>query len=202
VGELFDYVNGVSNVNHAFGPGDHGPSGEDVRHRFVAAGSLMLPGKLELSSLSQLESARPFTLVTPIDVNHDGDPNNDRAVINGRQTSLDEFRGTPYMQIDLRVSRPMRFRERYELRPFVEFFNLFNRMNPGNNYVGGIDQLPVPPGQLANVTRYCLNARCTETRPITRNDVRVPAGALGDFFGPGTTVGIPFAAQLGVRFTF
>jgi TonB dependent receptor len=202
VGELFDYVNGVSNVNNAFGPGDHGPSGEDVRHRFVAAGSLMLPGKLELSSLSQVESARPFTLVTPIDVNHDGDPNNDRAVINGRQTSLDEFRGTPYMQIDLRVSRSMRVRERYELRPFVEFFNLFNRTNPGNSYVAGVDQLPVPPNQLANVTRYCLNAGCTATRPIRRNDLRVPAGALGDFFGPGTTVGIPFAAQLGVRFTF
>jgi hypothetical protein len=31
---------------------------------------------------------------------------------------------------------------------------------------------------------------------------RVPAGALGDFFGPGTTVGIPFAAQLGFRLTF
>jgi hypothetical protein len=202
VGELFDYVNGVSNVNNAFGPGDRGPSGEDVRHRFVAAGSLMLPGKVEVSSLSQVESARPFTLVTPNDVNQDGDPNNDRAVIDGRQTSLDEFRGTPYMQIDLRVSRPMRFRERYELRPFVEFFNLFNRTNPGNNYVAGVDQLPVPPNQLANVTQYCLNAACTATRAISRSDVRVPAGALGDFFGPGTTVGIPFAAQLGVRFTF
>ena len=30
----------------------------------------------------------------------------------------------------------------------------------------------------------------------------VPSGALGDFFGPGTTVGIPFAAQLGVHLTF
>jgi len=35
-----------------------------------------------------------------------------------------------------------------------------------------------------------------------RFDLRVPAGALGDFFGPGTTVGIPFAAQLGIRITF
>jgi len=25
---------------------------------------------------------------------------------------------------------------------------------------------------------------------------------LGDFFGPGTTVGIPFAAQLGIRLSF
>jgi hypothetical protein len=30
----------------------------------------------------------------------------------------------------------------------------------------------------------------------------VPAGALGDFFGPGTTVGVPFSAQLGARFSF
>ncbi len=202
VGELFDYVNGVSNVNDAFGPGDHGPSGEDVRNRFVFAGTLMLPGKIELASLSQLESARPFTLITPVDVNNDGDPNNDRAVVNGRQTSLDEFRGTPYMQVDLRVSRPVRFADRFELRPFVEFFNLFNRTNPGNNYVAGVDQLPVPSNQLANVTQYCLNPACTAMRPVTLNDLRVPAGALGDFFGPGTTIGIPFAAQLGVRFTF
>jgi hypothetical protein len=34
------------------------------------------------------------------------------------------------------------------------------------------------------------------------NDLKVPAGALGDFFGPGTTVGIPFAAQFGFRFSF
>jgi hypothetical protein len=25
---------------------------------------------------------------------------------------------------------------------------------------------------------------------------------LGDFFGPGTAVGIPFAAQLGIRLSF
>ena len=37
---------------------------------------------------------------------------------------------------------------------------------------------------------------------LSINQLRVPAGGLGDFFGPGTTVGIPFAAQLGVRVTF
>jgi hypothetical protein len=29
-----------------------------------------------------------------------------------------------------------------------------------------------------------------------------PAGAPGDFLGPGTTVGISFAAQLGVKLDF
>ena len=135
-------------------------------------------------------------------MNHDGNPNDDRAVINGQQTSLDEFRGTAFMQVDLRVSRPFRFGERWEVRPFAEFFNLFNRANPGNNYVLTVAALPVPQDQLGNVTRFCLRADCSSTRPIQPSDLRVPAGALGDFFGPGTTVGIPFAAQVGVRVTF
>jgi hypothetical protein len=56
---------------------------------------------------------------------------------------------------------------------------------------------------LANATAFCLNAACTSTQPITSpKQLLAPAGALGDFFGPGTTVGIPFAAQLGVRLSF
>jgi hypothetical protein len=56
---------------------------------------------------------------------------------------------------------------------------------------------------LSNATAFCLDAGCTQTAPIrSLSDLRVPAGALGDFFGPGTTVGLPFAAQLGVRVNF
>jgi Carboxypeptidase regulatory-like domain/TonB dependent receptor-like, beta-barrel len=203
VGELFDYVNGVSNVLNPFGPGDHGPSGEDIRHRFVLVGVLQLPWKFEVSTLSQFESARPFTMSTPADVNGDGFVGNDRAVVNGAQTSLDQFRGTPFYQVDLRVSRNIALGERVTLRPFAEFFNLLNRQNPGNNYVPDISALPTPVNNIANATAFCLNAGCTQTRPITSvNQLRVPAGALGDFFGPGTTVGIPFAAQLGIRLSF
>jgi len=61
----------------------------------------------------------------------------------------------------------------------------------------------VTVNDIANATAFCLNASCTQTQPITSpNQLRVPAGALGDFFGPGTTVGIPFAAQLGIRLSF
>src|SRR5579871_4305028 len=204
VGELFDYVNGVSNVNRPFGPGDYGPSGEDVRHRFVLAGTLHLPWKFEVSTLSQFESARPFTLTTGVDINGDGVVN-DRAVVNGQQTPLDAFRGVPLAQVDMRVTRTFQFNERMSLRTFVEFFNLLNRQNPGNNFVGDIGTLNVPQNevQAGNVTDICLNADCTSTRPIrSLRDLRQPAGALGDFFGPGTTVGIPFAAQFGVRFSF
>jgi hypothetical protein len=203
VGELFDYVNGVCNPLNPFGPGDYGPSGEDVRHRLVIAGIVHAPFGFELSTLSQFESARPFTIGTPVDVNGLGDPTNDRAVVDGVQTTLDQFRGTPYQQIDLRVSRPFQYHERWTLIPFVEFFNVLNRNNPGNNFVADISALPIPVNDLYNATAFCLDASCSQTQAITNaNQLRVPAGALGDFFGPGTTVGIPFAAQLGARLTF
>jgi hypothetical protein len=202
LGELFDYVNGVCDPRQAFGKGDYGPSGEDVTHRFVLGAAVHAPGGFEITLLGQAESARPYTLTTPVDVNGVGDTLNDRAVINGVQTSLDEFRGTPYVQFDMRVSRPIN-RDRWQATPFIEFFNLFNRNNPGANFVTNIAALPLPVNNQANATAFCLNADCTQTQPITSlNQLRVPAGGLGDFFGPGTTVGIPFAAQVGVRVTF
>ncbi len=209
LGELFDYVDGVCKQQppnppllNAFGPGDYGPSGEDVRHRFVLAGTVHLPGGFELSTVNQVESARPITITNA--------DNTGRIYVNGAYTSLDEFRGTPYIQSDLRVTRPFKIKERWQIDPFIEFFNLFNRNNPGANFAVNVVQLPVPAAQMVpnaqgitNVTSICTNAACSQTTPITSlKRLEIPEGALGDFFGPGTTVGIPFAAQLGVRVTF
>jgi len=199
LGELFDYVNGVCNPRNAFAPGDYGPSGEDVRHRFVLAGTVHIPGGFELSTIAQVESARPITITN--------DTNTGRISVNGVQTSLDEFRGTPYIQTDLRVTRPFKIGERWQINPFAEFFNIFNRNNPGANYAVSITQLPIPAAQMAsgNVTSLCGDPNCTPSLqvPVTSlKQLEIPEGALGDFFGPGTTVGIPFAAQLGVRVTF
>jgi carboxypeptidase family protein/TonB-dependent receptor-like protein len=196
IGELFDYVNGVCDPLNPFAPGDYGPSGEDVRHRGVIIGTVHAPAGLEVSWLFQAESGRPLTLITPATGN--------RAVINSVETSLDEFRGTPYVQMDMRVTHPIKFRERWTVSPFVEFFNLFNRSNPGNNYIPDISAIPTPVNDLANVTSVCLNPpACSQNRPVTSgNQLLFPAGALGDFFGPGSTVGIPFAAQIGLKLTF
>ena len=197
LGELFDYVNGVCNPLNAFGPGDYGPSGEDVRHRFVLAGTYKAPAGFEVSGLTQAESARPFTITLA--------DNSARISVNGIPTSLDQFRATPYIQTDLRVSRPINFGDRVSVIPFAEFFNLVNRNNPGANYVTNVAALPIPAAeaQSGNVSDICTNSDCSATTPITSlKQLGVPGGALGDFFGPGTTVGIPFAAQLGVRFTF
>jgi len=209
LGELFDYVDGVCPQQppnppllNAFGPGDYGPSGEDVRHRFVLAGTFHIPGGFELTTVNQVESARPITITDAANIQ--------RIYVNGVYTSLDEFRGTPYIQSDLRVTRPFKINERWQIDPFIEFFNIFNRNNPGANFAVNVVQLPVPPSQMVpnaagitNVTSVCTNAACSQTAPITSlKQLEIPEGALGDFFGPGTTVGIPFAAQIGARVTF
>jgi TonB dependent receptor len=217
LGELFDYVDGVCQVPYgfpnagalsAFGPGDYGPSGEDVRHRFVLAGTVHLPGGIELSTINQVESARPITITNA--------DNTGRiwVQLSGQSqptyTGLDIFRGTPYIQSDLRVTRPFKVAERWQINPFAEFFNIFNRNNPGANYAVNVVQLPVPQSQMQPdqygrtiVSQICSDSACSQTVPITSlKQLEIPEGALGDFFGPGTTVGIPFAAQLGVRVTF
>jgi hypothetical protein len=221
LGELFDYVDGVCQVPYghpgagqlnAFGPGDYGPSGEDVRDRFVLAGTVHLPAGIELSTINQVESARPITITSA--------DNTARiwVQLNGgtpAYTGLDIFRGTPYIQSDLRVTRPFKIGERWEINPFAEFFNIFNRNNPGANYAVNVVQLPVPMHETVPngngqtiVSTYCPGGTpgtCTDATavPITSlKQLEIPEGALGDFFGPGTTVGIPFAAQFGVRVTF
>jgi len=205
LGELFDYVDGVCQVPsgypnagqlNAFGPGDYGPSGEDVRHRFVLAGIVHIPGGFELSTINQFESARPITITTA-----DNTGRISISLNNGPDTytSLDEFRGTPYIQSDLRVTRPININERWRVDPFIEFFNLFNRNNPGANFAVNISQIPATFDSNGAVNGVC-NPSCV---PLTSlKQLEIPEGGLGDFFGPGTTVGIPFAAQLGVRVTF
>ncbi len=84
LGELFDYVNGVCDPLNPFATGDYGPSGEDVRNRFVVAGMWRAPGGFEVSGLMQAEAARPFTITTA--------DNSGRITINGVPETLDQFR--------------------------------------------------------------------------------------------------------------
>jgi hypothetical protein len=167
---------------------------------------------MELTTINQLESARPIT-----NTNQDNTGSIFIQLNNGpaTYTSLDEFRGTPYLQSDLRVARLFKIGGRWQIDPFAEFFNIFNRNNPGANFAANIAQLPVPASQMAPnqngqtvVSRVCPGAspyNCTQANsvPLTSlKQLEIPEGALGDFFGPGTTVGIPFAVQVGIRVTF
>ena len=59
----------------------------------------------------------------------------------------------PIFKWILRASRPVTFREHYTLVPFIEFFNLFNRNNPGANYVTNLAALAKSGEQLDECNR-------------------------------------------------
>jgi hypothetical protein len=53
---------------------------------------------------------------------------------------FDNLRGQPFFNVDLRVSKNFKFNENVSLQPFFQMFDLTNRANFGNNFVGDVRQ--------------------------------------------------------------
>jgi hypothetical protein len=127
----------------------------DQRHRFVFSAVVTSPtswrnansfGKRFLSDFTiapilEISSGRPFNIITGTDTNLDLQSSNDRPSVAADGTlvlppflsdgSLGRNRGIthPYASLDLRVTRNIRFGERFRLDIIAEGFNLFNRFN-------------------------------------------------------------------------
>ena len=99
----------------------------DQRHRAVITFSYQLPYQVNVGTVTQLASARPFNATTGIDNNGDG-ANNDRPVINGMVVSKSAFRGTATQDVSVFIEgRLTRAGRTIVLR--LEGFNLFNHAN-------------------------------------------------------------------------
>ncbi|MEW6735252.1 MAG: TonB-dependent receptor [Acidobacteriota bacterium] len=115
---------------------ERGLSGQDARNRFTLSGNWELSyiknpllGNLYLSAIVNLRSGLPYNLLAGVDVNLDGDPSSDRPTALGRNAGI-----TPgFASFDLRLTRIMTIREKYQLQGFVEVFNLLNRVNISPN---------------------------------------------------------------------
>lgn len=200
-----DFGNTFENPFQLFRPVDLGRTGEDARHRAVINGILDMPYGFQVSSIIQAESARPFPVVDGNDINGDGQfndfvrvdgngnfiqfNNGDMAKNAGRVLGVNAGRGVPYFQVDLRVTKSVKLTERIKAEGYVEFFNLLNRANIGNNFTG-------------DISASIATGKNTPPRlPVNLKDLQ-PAGLLGSGFGAGTTVGIPFQMQLGFRISY
>jgi hypothetical protein len=167
------------NLFEKFDPINFGPTGEDERHRFVLSGIFDLPWDFQVAPILQLASARPYSIFPACvcDINRDG-VNNDRESVNPgiddqHKLPINTERGDKFSQLNVRVSKFFKFKETMKLGLFFEAFNVFNTGNYGN--------------QFQNVT-----GEPDFGKPI-------------NFFGAtgfSEPLGIPFQAQLGVRFTF
>lgn len=126
-------------VQNSYAPStERGPSVTDQRDRLVAAFSVEphpfhrgheVAGHLfndwKISSVVNYGSGRPFSATVAGDPNQDGNDLNDRLPGYRRNG----FTGPDYATADLRLTRTVRFHERYKLNLVAESFNLFNRDN-------------------------------------------------------------------------
>ncbi len=130
----------------------------DQRHRFVFSGVLASPqgwssgdagwkrffADFNVAPIIEISSGRPFNIITNIDTNNDQASQTDRPNVdsNGNLTipspfqtgNLGRNRGIThsYANVDLRLTRSIRFGERFKLALIGEVFNLFNRFNEGS----------------------------------------------------------------------
>lgn len=119
---------------------DWGPSPGDVRHTVSAQASVAptidrtglrwLTG-FQLSTLVFYNSGFPVNAVAGTDLNNDL-VLNDRLPFRGRN----DFVGPDYLQVDLRLSRRIRFSDAGSIELMVESENLFNRLNASCSIAG------------------------------------------------------------------
>lgn len=119
---------------------ERGPGLNDIRHRLVMsgvwtpfAGRRWANGRArqalsgwQISSVVQVQSGRPFSIMASGDPGNDGNNYNDRAPLVGRNT----YRGPGLATLDLRVARDVPvLGERMRLRLLAEGFDVTNRAN-------------------------------------------------------------------------
>ena len=178
-GATADFGLQPQNMFAKFDPINFGPTNEDERHRFVISGIFDLPWGFQVAPIFQAASARPYSILPACgcDINRDGVINDRESVNPGiddqHKLPLNDHRGDNFSQLNVRVSKFFNWGEHKKLGLFFEAFNVFNTGNYGN--------------QFQNTTG--------------EPDFGKPVNFFGAT-GFSEPLGIPFQAQLGVRFSF
>ncbi len=187
---------------------DYGRNGLDITHQFKSGISADLPWGLNWSSNFIAHSGLPYPAYSGADINGDGVVNqfgnNDRPTIqigSGPLQLLTRYpaRQPDFFTWDMRVSKDLKLGERYQLRLVADIFNLTNRGNLYSNpdSTGFVGVGPCTP--IAN----SISMSCPPLTSIPKQGQFIgPGGAIygaHDEISPGSS---PFAAQLGVRFSF
>ena len=144
-------------------PQDWGPNPNDERHHITVAGVIKLPAGFDFAPILQYGSARPYDITSPVDnlgfgngsANYGvlvpvGDQKNytysltsgmtkaelRQAYFEGKLTTakFDALRGDPTFNLDARLAKNIKFRERLNLQLIAQAFDLTNRANYGNDF--------------------------------------------------------------------
>jgi TonB-dependent receptor-like protein len=167
--------------------------GGDIRHRVTVSGIVELPAGFQLAPIFRFRTAIPLNIIQGVDLNQnwinndlsseafafDGFDANHNPILKdiGPCKTINCGRGTPFSQLNLRLSKSFRLMGTARFEAIAELFNVFNAINPsvflGQRFIG------------------------TLQNPVANPDFLRPTGYAGDFRQGEQRVG-----QIGFRFTF
>jgi hypothetical protein len=184
-----------------FRKADYGPvPNDEARHLSVDA-VVDLPFGLRVAPIVQVGSARPYNDIMGYDLYQVGAGRGNATIVvnnstpsvlnsfkgsanraaaqaclaagNCHELGFDAFRGAAFFELDTRISRVFKFKERSRLEIMTQLYNLTNRANFGNNFDGNLGDFST-----------------TFQQPI------------GYINPSSTTIPRAFSAEFGARFTF
>ena len=133
---------------------ERGPSLQDKRHSLVISGLYVAPYDINISTITRVDSGRPYNILAGQDLNGDGNggaiPPPDRAlrVPGDLSSSIGRNLGTlpGQVSVDLRFSRRLPLGRRASIDAMLDVFNLFNRANFTDvNNIFGLGAYPTNP---------------------------------------------------------
>jgi hypothetical protein len=187
---------------------DYGRDGLDITHQVKGGAVVDLPWGVTWSSNFIVHSGLAYPAYSNVDINGDAVVNqfaqNDRPVVqvgSGKPFLLPEYPGRQpaFYNWDMRVAKDLNFKERYQLRLSVDFFNLTNASNLYSDpdvygFVGPSSNAACVP---VNAALYA-NLSCPALSAIP-NPTNTPGYRTVDELAPGANA---FAVQFGARFQF
>lgn len=109
-----------------------GPLNTDSLHRIVLAGIYNFPYEITVSGFFRARTAEPFNGFVTTDLNGDG------LSYDTTDPHVNDHRGNKFSQLDMRVSKIFRIKNKVNVEGIFEVFNLFNATNPGGNNQSGL----------------------------------------------------------------
>jgi hypothetical protein len=100
---------------------DNGPDSTDRRHNFVFSGNYDLPWGFQVAGISTYRSPLPWSPYTNL--------NPTGAFYPPRPEPKNSRRGDDFKDVDLRVIKVFKIKERFQARVFWEMYNTFNALN-------------------------------------------------------------------------
>lgn len=154
-----DPISGMSNANGSFTASngnfvpeagkfynganlDRGKSSLALDHSFFVHALVEFPWRFQVAGIFRAQSGFPFSRATDAPLDMDGNLNFNTRDLDFPRNGLT---APAYVNMDLRVSKQVRFGERLRVTGLIEFFNLFNRQNPAS--VETVPGRPTPLGR-------------------------------------------------------